>query len=555
MSSGGDDVFDSLFGGGDGQQAQYAAADWEPHQLKSGPRKGQSVYRNRLTGEVRDKPPTDREAAEEQTGAKKSGREQPGGQQEHGEAQKHVRSLLSRVTDLPAAIKDKAIAFISNKYESLSARYGPNGAKAILAGMVLLTPIPLPGTSLLPIALAEGVKRIAGLVKGQQQPQATPTGPSAAPPQSGLHGTIDSLAQQAGISPAELSHEATNVLHEALASDKEPNKETPKEEPKPATPVSPEGRLLYQRLFEKDKFSDKELDVLGDYVPGRPKYSLQAMAVKLGLPQKGTKTDLASRIMKHAWDNNFKAPTDAVVKQSPIEATPAEKAWAEGASKRADRNRDFLTAEPNAGESARDFAFRHYPELSEIKGFDVEGHGINAASRQAIADAVEMLPQLKALSKRGVVYTVGDETVPGLDSMQHLKGQSPRGWPPGLTWDSVPGVFDPFNSRVVAGGGGSHGAASLFAHEAGHAIAAKYGLLRDSDTRQWHEKLHDNFPPYLQQGGPGGHAGVDEMIAESVAVYVKRGKEGLAKWCGVGDDYASWLDGHMRKISQEGEAS
>ena len=54
------------------------------------------------------------------------------------------------------------------EYEKLAAKYGPAGAKAVLAAAVLLTPVPLPGTTLLPIALAEGVRRLYGLLKKQK---------------------------------------------------------------------------------------------------------------------------------------------------------------------------------------------------------------------------------------------------------------------------------------------------------------------------------------------------------------------------------------------------
>jgi Eukaryotic DNA topoisomerase I, catalytic core len=79
--------------------------------------------------------------------------------------QQHMQSLLAGAKQLPAALVAKATAFIKAKYDKLSVRYGSVGAKAIIGAAILLTPIPLPGTTLLPIALAEGVRRLYDVLK------------------------------------------------------------------------------------------------------------------------------------------------------------------------------------------------------------------------------------------------------------------------------------------------------------------------------------------------------------------------------------------------------
>ena len=60
------------------------------------------------------------------------------------------------------------------KYAKLRDRYGETGAKAVLGAMVLLTPVPLPGTSLLPIALAEAVLKVRKVL-GASREKAMPT--------------------------------------------------------------------------------------------------------------------------------------------------------------------------------------------------------------------------------------------------------------------------------------------------------------------------------------------------------------------------------------------
>lgn len=74
-----------------------------------------------------------------------------------------AKSLAARVKEVPAAVVAKVGTWVRGKYEKLSARYGPKGAKAILAACILLAPTPIPGSSLLPIALAEGVLRLSKL--------------------------------------------------------------------------------------------------------------------------------------------------------------------------------------------------------------------------------------------------------------------------------------------------------------------------------------------------------------------------------------------------------
>ena len=72
---------------------------------------------------------------------------------------------------MPAAVKEKAAAFVASKYHKFSERYGPTGAKLVMGGMVLLLPVPIPGTSLLPVAIAEGVRRLGRLFKGGSDPE------------------------------------------------------------------------------------------------------------------------------------------------------------------------------------------------------------------------------------------------------------------------------------------------------------------------------------------------------------------------------------------------
>jgi capsid protein len=78
--------------------------------------------------------------------------------------QKKLNKLTSRAKELPAKVVRKAVGFVKNTYAKLEKKYGKTGARLVMLGMIAVSPVPVPGTSLLPIALAEGVKQIRKLL-------------------------------------------------------------------------------------------------------------------------------------------------------------------------------------------------------------------------------------------------------------------------------------------------------------------------------------------------------------------------------------------------------
>jgi hypothetical protein len=112
-----------------------------------------------------------------------------------------------------------------------------------------------------------------------------------------------------------------------------------------------------------------------------------------------------------------------------------------------------------------------------------------------------------------------------------LRGVQPRGWPPGSTWDSVPGIFNPASNEVViaivghgtAAGphvplsGEGEGSADLVVHETSHGLdmgggspflsaGATFLTARNADLSQ--------LTQYELQPTP---AGEEETFAESAA--------------------------------------
>jgi len=117
------------------------------------------------------------------------------------------------------------------------------------------------------------------------------------------------------------------------------------------------------------------------------------------------------------------------------------------------------------------------------------------------------------------------------DALPELKGQKPRGWPPGLTWDAVDGAYSPSRNMVVvaeetADSNGkwvkSKRTEDVTRHEVGHAV--DFGLGKLSNTAAFtkaYDEDEKNMPPklaptlkYFLQNGDGGK---EEAFAEAIA--------------------------------------
>lgn len=77
------------------------------------------------------------------------------------------RTLAARIKEVPAELAGRVVSWVHAKYTKLSARYGATGAKAVLGAMILLAPTPVPGSSLIPIAVAEAVLRLKKALTGE----------------------------------------------------------------------------------------------------------------------------------------------------------------------------------------------------------------------------------------------------------------------------------------------------------------------------------------------------------------------------------------------------
>lgn len=116
------------------------------------------------------------------------------------------------------------------------------------------------------------------------------------------------------------------------------------------------------------------------------------------------------------------------------------------------------------------------------------------------------------------------------DYLTELRGVQPRGWPPGSTWDSVPGIFYPSTNEVViaivghAEGnphlpatGEGQGSADMVIHETTHGVdGPQFNLSSSQEFIAARNADLAVLPPYESQPIP---AGEQETFAESSAMY------------------------------------
>jgi len=140
----------------------------------------------------------------------------------------------------------------------------------------------------------------------------------------------------------------------------------------------------------------------------------------------------------------------------------------------------------------------------------------------SLPDNVLAFYRAKASYGLGRHVYIGKGGMPNLDWNGHMKGVHPRGWSAGATWDTIPGAQCAGSvslgdvTHLVAGLG--HGSSSLAYHEFGHALDAYARWSSKPHWMTWQNLLWSKLPPYERQGGLGGAAGMEEFVAESIAL-------------------------------------
>ncbi len=141
----------------------------------------------------------------------------------------------------------------------------------------------------------------------------------------------------------------------------------------------------------------------------------------------------------------------------------------------------------------------------------------------------KMSPEVRdILSHEGAVVTPTRRIT---DALPELKGQKPRGWPPGLTWDAVDGAYSPSRNIVVVAEetrdtnnkwNKSNRTEDVTRHEVGHATdyamgkfsnTAAFTQAYEADTQVMPTALTGTLKYFLQSGD----GGKEEACAEGIA--------------------------------------
>ncbi|KKO47558.1 hypothetical protein VT06_16365, partial [Arsukibacterium sp. MJ3] len=124
---------------------------------------------------------------------------------------------------------------------------------------------------------------------------------------------------------------------------------------------------------------------------------------------------------------------------------------------------------------------------------------------------------LERLNAAEVTIVAVEDSV--TEYFSELIGVTPRGWPEGMTWDTVPGLYDPDTKTVVVATSGRFGTGSysLLLHEVGHAYDHVMSSLSSSTPfRAARAADIGSLDRYQLQIG---NAGLEETFAESFANY------------------------------------
>ena len=171
------------------------------------------------------------------------------------------------------------------------------------------------------------------------------------------------------------------------------------------------------------------------------------------------------------------------------------------------------------------------PNLALATSLVSPGGSGTAEDAKLVAQSLAKLPKssLEQMQKNGtkVIACRGSVT----DYRTDLKGVQPRGWPPGATWDKVPGANTPDKNEVViavighgtpAGPhvpktGEGHGCANLVVHEASHSIDLNGGGPSPSQSDDFTKARDADMNKLSDYEKQAGEAGQQETYAESAA--------------------------------------
>ena len=189
------------------------------------------------------------------------------------------------------------------------------------------------------------------------------------------------------------------------------------------------------------------------------------------------------------------------------------------------------------GRRTRTLSGQHAPNVTAQAFALTQARGTaDDMDRALVAAELSKLPPhvLQRMEDNGTTVAVCRDSV--TEVRTDLAGVTPRGWPPGTSWDTVPGLYDPGTNTVIVATrghdqddgpyvpptGDGHGSSNLVIHEAMHSVD-HHGPDGNhiSETDENFVNARNNDPAIMADGyeGTANPAGAEEAYAESAARY------------------------------------
>lgn len=122
-------------------------------------------------------------------------------------------------------------------------------------------------------------------------------------------------------------------------------------------------------------------------------------------------------------------------------------------------------------------------DTSKLGGVKIEDYGVPNAEKIRHLNEINSMPkEYIAILRAQTTIMLSAGGITNIPAYANLKGVTPRGWPAGSTWDSVPGV----GSVQSLGLGDSNlatGTNSLAMHESGHSVTIGIGMLEKKELK------------------------------------------------------------------------
>lgn len=155
-------------------------------------------------------------------------------------------------------------------------------------------------------------------------------------------------------------------------------------------------------------------------------------------------------------------------------------------------------------------------QTDNLKGIKIQDYGIPQSEKIRHLNEINSMPkEFLSILRAKTTINLSAGGITNIPAYANLRGVTPRGWPAGSTWDSVPGVGGVENLGL----GDSNlatGTNSLALHEAGHSVSMGVNMLNAAELKQAFQR--DNALPNASQD-PYRMNYIEEYVASAIDDY------------------------------------